>query len=302
MTTTTIPPNLGETIREDADLKRVLVNLDEAGKAAVRAATAAATSCAQLWEITYDTAFSAVRAGVNPADEAAVRAFCAEEWERQGEQARAACKADLIAATDERIPPRFAGATVTDPHVDGWVAVIIAQARASSRVPGVDFVTGGPSLLVAGPVGTGKTYQAYGAVRALAAASVRAHWVFITAADLYGTLRPRAGVDSETEFRRIASARLLVLDDLGSAKGSEWTEEVNYRLVNDRYERQAATIFTTNIPPRELADRLGQRITSRLHEMATTVPLVGRDLRVTRRRTDPDSHDTQRSITDGQAA
>jgi DNA replication protein DnaC len=283
MTTTVIPASLGEIIREDAARKSALVELDDAARADVRAAQRAAATCARLWGITHDSALSAIRAGVNPGDEAAVRAFCIEEWERQGEQERAACRDGLIAATDDRIPPRFAGATVTDDRVGDWVAVIIAQARAASRIPGIDFVTAGPSLLIAGPVGTGKTYQAYGAVRALAAASVRVQWVFITAADLYGALRPRAGVDSEAEFRRIAGARLLILDDLGSAKPSEWTEEVDYRLVNDRYERQAATIFTTNMPPRELAGRLGQRATSRLNEMSTTVPLVGRDRRITRK-------------------
>ena len=281
MTTTSAPRPLGETICEDATRKRALVQLDDAGKAAVRAAAAIASACSRRWNIPYDTALAAVRAGVKASDETAVRAYCLEEWEQQGVQARAASRADLIAATDERVPPRFATAAVTDPRVSDWVAVITAQARAGSRVPGVDFVTGGPSLLLAGPVGTGKTYQAYGAVRALAAASVRAQWVLITAADLYGALRPRAGIDSEAEFRRIASARLLVLDDLGSAKGSEWTEEVDYRLVNDRYERQAATIFTTNLLPGELPGRLGRRVASRLNEMCTMVPLTGRDRRVT---------------------
>lgn len=285
MTTPSAPRPLGETIAEDlAEVlgrKRTLVRLDDAGKAAVRSTAAIASACARRWDIPYDTALSAVRAGVKASDETAVRAYCLEEWEQQGAQARAECRADLVAATAERVPPRFAAATVTDPRVSDWVSVITAQARASSRVPGVDFVTGGPSLLLAGPVGTGKTYQAYGAVRALAAASVRAQWVLITAADLYGSLRPRAGIDSEAEFRRIASARLLILDDLGSAKGSEWTEEVDYRLVNDRYERQAATIFTTNLLPAELPARLGRRVASRLNEMSTTVPLTGRDRRVT---------------------
>ena len=53
------------------------------------------------------------------------------------------------------------------------------------------------SLLLAGPVGTGKTYQAYGAVRALAAASVRAQWVLITAADFPYT-QESAGTLHET--------------------------------------------------------------------------------------------------------
>ena len=42
------------------------------------------------------------------------------------------------------------------------------------------------------------------------------------------------------------------VDDLGAAKPSEWTEEINYRLVNHRYEHMLPTIFTSNVPAREL--------------------------------------------------
>jgi len=278
-TSTAIPPTFRDTITEDAERRRVLVTLDEAGKAAVRGAQEMAATMAQIWGIRYDTALAAVRAGVDTGNEAAVLAFAAEEFERQGDAARAACRDELVAATDERVPPRFAGATVTEPRIADWLGVVIAQARQSARVPGVDFVTGGPSLLISGPTGTGKTHQAYGVVRALAAASVRAQWILTTAADFYGALRPRAGIDSETEFRRFANARLLILDDLGAAKPSDWTEEQDYRLINTRYEAKAATIITTNLQPRDIPEKFGQRVASRLNEMCTPVPIVGPDRR-----------------------
>ena len=92
-------------------------------------------------------------------------------------------------------------------------------------------------------------------------------------------MRPRHGVDSETEFRAAADAGLLVLDDLGVSKNSEWVEEVNYRLVNHRYENTLPTLFTSNVRPRDLAEALGERVASRLTEMTGRVILKGADRR-----------------------
>jgi DNA replication protein DnaC len=86
-------------------------------------------------------------------------------------------------------------------------------------------------------------------------------------------------VDSEEEFRRYATARLLVIDDLGAAKGSEWVEEINYRLINHRYEHKMPTLITSNLLPKELGAALGERVTSRLVEMADRVVIEGTDRR-----------------------
>ncbi len=68
-----------------------------------------------------------------------------------------------------------------------------------------------------------------------------------TAADLYGRLRP-GGSDqgTEHELRRYTRVPILLLDDLGSAKASEWVEEITYRLINERYNACRPTIFTSN--------------------------------------------------------
>lgn len=179
---------------------------------------------------------------------------------------------------EKRIPSRYADATPDHPDVAAWVRaltrVAAGQARAQNPV-----VRTGPSLLIVGPVGTGKTYQAFGAIRALAHSGVLMSWRLETAADIYAQLRPRPRFDSEHEFRELAAVRLLVVDDLGAAKGSEWTEEVNYRLINYRYEHRLPTVVTSNIPAKELATNLGERVTSRLREMAKLVALAGDDRR-----------------------
>ncbi len=164
--------------------------------------------------------------------------------------------------TDQRIPPRFRGATASHPDVAAWCA---------------DFTESSPSLLLRGKVGTGKTYQAYGAIRTLALRGVTVGWHADTAPGLLASLRPREGADSEAEYRKVAAVPLLLLDDLGAAKGSEWTEEILYRLVNDRYEAMLPGLFTSNVP--HLGDALGDRVASRLSEMCRQIKLGGEDRR-----------------------
>jgi DNA replication protein DnaC len=174
------------------------------------------------------------------------------------------------------MPVHYASAVADHPDVAAWVRALVACAVAARRT--VPTLLEGPSLLLCGAVGRGKTHQAWGAVRALAVTGLRVSWRVTTAADMYAALRPRAGVDGEV-FRAYADARLLVLDDVGASKGTEWTEEVNYRLVNHRYENELPTLFTTNVPPKDLGEALGARVTSRLVEMTTRVVLTGPDRR-----------------------
>ena len=149
--------------------------------------------------------------------------------------------------------------------------------------PGGPGIAEGPSLLIAGPTGTGKTHQGYGAVRALLTRGVRLRWEATTSADLHARLRPRAGHDGERELQTLARCPLLLLDDLGAAKTSEWTEELTYRLINHRYEHMLPTLITTNLPTTELRTALGDRVASRIAEMTERVILTGPD----RRRTAP---------------
>jgi DNA replication protein DnaC len=178
------------------------------------------------------------------------------------------------------VPARYAEATATAPEVAAWVRALV-EGAARSRKSVSPLVNTGPSLLVLGPTGTGKTHQAYGAMRALSLSGVSAPWRFSTAADIYAQMRPRHKVDSEEVFESYAKARVLVVDDLGAAKGSEWNEEVNYRLINYRYEQELPTLITSNVPAKELGAVVGERVASRLTEMAQRVVLRGEDRRRT---------------------
>lgn len=172
-----------------------------------------------------------------------------------------------MAKCDEAFPRRFRDAIPDNSEVVEWVAKVAAGASSA------------PSLLLYGSTGTGKTHHAYGALRAVLHATPKASWATSTFPDFAAALRPRQGVDTEAEMDRFRSVDLLLLDDLGTAKGSEWVEEITYRLINGRYEDMRPSIFTSNLTLDELKAALGDRIAGRFAETCTRVLLKGRDWR-----------------------
>lgn len=171
-----------------------------------------------------------------------------------------------IAFFESKVPRRYINAS-PNPVARAWAQAVTSNPEETR------------SLLVVGPTGTGKTHYAYSVLRAIAETGSRASWAAHTAADLYAQLRPRAGRDSEATFESIVGTDVLFVDDLGAAKLTEWTEEVTYRLINNRYEQCKPSIFTSNVPPTQLRDVLGERIASRLTEMCERVALKGDDRR-----------------------
>ncbi|MEU5545145.1 ATP-binding protein [Streptomyces sioyaensis] len=173
-------------------------------------------------------------------------------------------------------PPRFRNAEATIPEVVGWADTVLAD-------PG-----GAGALLLTGLTGTGKTHEAYGALRRIAAGGPdRYELVAMNSADMYGHLRPTQEVGTtEDRLRRLSQVQYLLLDDLGTTKVTEWTEEITYRLINYRYIHCLPTIITSNLPARDdnggpdLTDFVGDRVASRLAELVTTlVPMIGADRR-----------------------
>lgn len=180
------------------------------------------------------------------------------------------------------VPFHYRSATSSLPQLHAWIDSLVAAAKEAQEERGAPIasVNVGPSLLLLGQTGVGKTHEAYGAMRELSVTGVTARWAATTAADLYASLRPRHGVDSETEFRRYRDARLLLVDDLGAErKPTEFTEEINFRLINHRYEHHLPTLITSNVEAGVLRERLGDRVSSRLREMCQRVAIKGDDRR-----------------------
>lgn len=175
------------------------------------------------------------------------------------------------------VPYRYRDATCEHPDIQAWAD------RAAADVHDAGF------LVITGNVGTGKTHQAYGALRRIAEAGPkRFEMIAATAPDLYARLRPN-GSDkgAEYELKQFTRIPLLLIDDLGTEKLSEFTEEATYRIVNERYNACLPLIITTNHLIKatpgsgtpDLVTRLGDRLASRLGQDAHIVTLTGPDQR-----------------------
>lgn len=142
----------------------------------------------------------------------------------------------------------------------------------------------GKGLYLCGGVGTGKTRLA----AATALELVRRRGVpilFHTAPTLLDRLRPSEGRDERAAWMSAATgAELLVLDDLGAENPSEWAQERIFVLVNERTRRSLPTIYTSNVGPKDLAGRVGERTRSRIVETSDFVLMDGPDYRVESRR------------------
>ena len=137
------------------------------------------------------------------------------------------------------------------------------------------------SLLLLGTVGTGKTWLAYAALRTLAESGhPRVDWAGGTVAETYARLRPSSGENPAAVFDELATASILLLDDLGATKHSDWTEETTLTLLDARYRTRGPVIATGNATPKELAVAIGDRALSRLVGMSVLVEVKGPDRRL----------------------
>lgn len=131
--------------------------------------------------------------------------------------------------------------------------------------------SGSLNLVLAGPVGTGKTHAAY-AVGNQALEAGR--WVeAYTVGDLMDSLRPGAS-DSYGTWERARRCHVLILDDL-VAKATDWEAERMTLLLDARTREQRQTIVTTNVPSAELGEVWGNRFLDRLHHRLTAVTFTG---------------------------
>jgi len=190
--------------------------------------------------------------------------------------------------TDEaQIPPRYQRCdlenfrTENDSLVEG-----VARARRFVELfPVVD-----KGLFLLGHPGVGKTHLAV-AILKLAIRRKGARGLFYDTRELLRLIRstynPLVQTAEMDVLRPVMRADLLVLDDLGAEKTSEWVEETLNLIVNTRYNERRATLFTSNYEIRDdvtdpdaLAVRVGFRMWSRLHEMCEFLTLKGVDFRM----------------------
>lgn len=188
---------------------------------------------------------------------------------------------------DAGIPKRYQGCDfdsfVIYPNERLTSAVTRARAFAEA-FPVVDR-----GLFFVGPPGIGKSHLAVAVLKHVIT-SCGAHGLFYEVRSLLRLIRSTYNPvmrTAETDILRpVIEAELLVLDDLGSEKPSEWVDETLNLIVNSRYSDRRLTIFTSNYEEKEdqgdpdsLFARVGFRMHSRLYEMCEFLEFDGADYR-----------------------
>lgn len=140
-------------------------------------------------------------------------------------------------------------------------------------------------LVLKGEAGTGKTHLAAAVVNRLLTTPgwYPLYYVVPDLLDYLRSLTFREGEQRERDWKAIREASVLVLDDYGAEKGSDWADETMFKLLDYRYANKLPVVMTTNL---DWAD-MPPRIASRLQDTARSrvITLRAGDYRRTKERT-----------------
>jgi DNA replication protein DnaC len=156
-------------------------------------------------------------------------------------------------------------------------------------------------LLFTGSIGSGKTHLAVAILRQLIK-QYGVRGLFCDYRELLKNIQnsynPQVNTTELELLKPVFAAEVLVLDDLGAQKPTEWMSDTVSLILNTRYNERRTTIITTNYPDLPagggekndaersaraftLGDRIGDRMRSRLSEMCMKIEMTGVDYRET---------------------
>ncbi|PYP85820.1 MAG: DNA replication protein DnaC [Candidatus Angelobacter sp. Gp1-AA117] len=196
------------------------------------------------------------------------------------------------------IPARYEHCTLSefDIHFPG-AHRLLAKARLDAGCFVEEYPVERTGLLLIGPIGVGKTHLAVGIIQEL----IRSKGVPCLFCDyrellkeIQNSYNPQVQTTELEILQPIFSTEVLVLDELGAVKPTEWVWDTVSHILNTRYNDKRTTIITTNFSDQPaghlsgargaareetLGDRIGERMRSRLHEMCRVVQMDGSDFR-----------------------
>jgi DNA replication protein DnaC len=196
-----------------------------------------------------------------------------------------------------RIPPNYARASLDsfalpqdNPVAHRSLATALLQAKAFAR----DFPSANPpGLLFIGEPGAGKTHLAIGVMKQLLEKGHEC--LFFDYQNLLDRIRSgynaASGASDREAYRAALDAPVLLLDDLGAHRVTEWVEDTVTSIITYRCNQRKPLIATTNLPDEDvtgkevqytgaggtavykktLAEMIGTRARSRLFEMCKVI-------------------------------
>src|SRR5712692_10179105 len=205
-----------------------------------------------------------------------------------------------------RIPKRYEHCELSNFEFDGPHRNLAAARMAACKFV-EEYPRDNTGLLLIGSIGVGKTHLAVGIIKELIL-SKGIPCLFYDYRELLKQIQNSYNDSVKaTELdvlRPVFEAEVLVLDELGAVKPTEWVWDTVSLILNSRYNENRTTIITTNYPDdpakdahanpasefaraqraargETLGDRIGERMRSRLHEMCRIVKMDGADFRQT---------------------
>ena len=182
---------------------------------------------------------------------------------------------------EERIPNKFKNADLND--CSDIIKDYFIQKKYNDN-----------GLFLFGTFGVGKTYSMYALAKYFLARQIdvrvinlpsllniiRASFSKQEAQDSSGNSE-YAFVKDMSGIEKLIKTKILIIDDIGAEKPSDWVAETLYYLINSRYEDDGVTIFTSNLKLGKLKEKIGDRIVSRIAEMCegNIHEMVGADRR-----------------------
>ncbi len=139
-----------------------------------------------------------------------------------------------------------------------------------------------------GSVGVGKTHLSVAILRGLIEKGVPAMFYEFGALlkEIQDSYNPISQTSEMKVLAPVYQTEVLVLDELGATKPTDWVRDTMMQIINARYNEKRFTIFTTNYTDARksekeetLEDRIGVRLRSRIFEMCRTVQMDGEDYR-----------------------
>ena len=213
----------------------------------------------------------------------------------------ARCDCSAVSRTQRLIeqahfPPRYQNCDLAGYETEGIQGSVVTAKMAAEK-----FIASYPlekiGLLLIGPSGAGKTHLSIAILRQLIVLKGIA-CLFCDYRELLKQIQNsyNASVQvTELELLRpVFQTEVLVLDDLGAVKPSEWVFDTVSVILNTRYNENRTTIITSNFVdgpaaavsgPRgaareeTLGDRIGERMRSRLFEMCRLITVSAPDYR-----------------------
>ena len=180
------------------------------------------------------------------------------------------------------IPPRHASAHLTDFDFD------------------VDMMSE-DGLFITGPVGTGKTHL----LSAIANQCLEGFFVemdsyhnstgfshpwpdppiFITFPEFLFEIKrsynkESTGKSEDEILNWYSKCEILLLDDLGAEKATEWSTQILFLLMDRRYSNIKKTYISSNLSLKEISNHIDDRIASRIYQMCDVKKLTGKDRRM----------------------